>query len=74
MLVLSRRVGEALVINDQIEIKVTEIVGDKVKIGISAPRDMLILRKELMQTVESNKEAANGAATKDLMEFLANLK
>lgn len=74
MLILSRKIGESLLINEFIEVKVTEISGDKVKIGIDAPRDYKILRKELCQTVESNKEAASGVVTKDLLEFIAGLK
>jgi carbon storage regulator len=50
--------GEALVIDGGIEVVVTEISGDHVKIGINAPKDCKVLRKELCQTVESNREAA----------------
>jgi carbon storage regulator len=59
MLVLSRRKGESIVIQDNIEITVLEVEGDVVKIGISAPRDIEILRKELVVAVkESNRESA----------------
>ncbi len=59
MLVLSRRKGEAIIIQDKIEITVLEVDGDTVKIGISAPRDVEILRKELVVSVkETNQEAA----------------
>ena len=59
MLVLSRKTDEALVINGIIEVKIIEISGDKVKLGIDAPRDCKILRKELLKTMDANKEAAN---------------
>ncbi len=74
MLILSRKCGESLLINGQIEVRITEISGDKVKIGIDAPKDFVILRKELCQTVESNKEAACGTVTPDMLKFIAELK
>lgn len=72
MLILSRKIGESLYINDDIEIKIVEVLGDKVKIGISAPRDVKILRSELRQTVESNMEAAAAVAPVNLRNFLSN--
>lgn len=60
MLALSRKKDEAIVINDDIEIKVIEIKGDQVKIGISAPKSVPIYRKEVyVQIQEANKSAAN---------------
>ena len=47
MLVLSRKVDQTIVIQGNITIKVLEIAGDRVKIGISAPRNVVILREEL---------------------------
>lgn len=58
MLVLSRKCEESLVINGDIEIKIVEISGDKVRIGVEAPQNYKILRKELALTVESNRQAA----------------
>ena len=58
MLALSRRKGEALVINNNIEVTVLEVKGDQVKIGISAPKEVPIYRKEVyLQIQDSNKEA-----------------
>lgn len=74
MLILSRKCGESLLINGQIEVRITEISGDKVKIGIDAPKDFVILRKELCQTVESNKEAACRMVTPDMLKFISELK
>ena len=60
MLALSRKKDEAIVINDDIEIKVIEIKGDQVKIGISAPKSVPIYRTEgYVQIQEANKAAAN---------------
>ena len=58
MLALSRKKGEALVINNDIEVTVLEVKGDQVKLGISAPKEVPIYRKEVyLQIQDSNKEA-----------------
>ena len=58
MLALSRKKDEAIIINDDIEITIIEIKGDQVKIGISAPKEVPIYRKEVyLQIQDSNKEA-----------------
>ena len=60
MLVLARKKDEAIVIGDDIDIIVTEISEDKVKIGIKAPKHMKIFRKELLEQVkEENLESAS---------------
>ena len=70
MLALSRKKGEALVINNNVEITILEVKGEQVKIGISAPKEVPIYRKELyVQIQESNKEAMN----EDALEGLKNL-
>lgn len=70
MLALSRKKNEALVINNNVEITVLEIKGEQVKLGISAPREVPVYRKEVyVQIQESNKEAVN----MDGMEALKNL-
>lgn len=70
MLALSRRKGEALVINNNIEVTVLDVRGDQVKLGINAPKQVPVYRKELYtQVQEANKASGN---TSD-MEQLASL-
>lgn len=58
MLILSRKAGESLVLDGGIEIKITEIYGDKVRIGIAAPPQVKVYRKELYATIQENQSAA----------------
>ena len=71
MLALSRKKNEALVVNNNIEITILDIKGDQVKIGISAPKDVSVYRKEVyLQIQEANKEAMNANDLGALAEFL----
>jgi carbon storage regulator len=76
MLVLSRKKGQTLVIDGRIEVTVLEVEGETVKIGIAAPREVRIARKELLQSVrETNEEAATAAIDVGrLKDSLRNLK
>ncbi|MDD6490916.1 MAG: carbon storage regulator CsrA [Firmicutes bacterium] len=70
MLALSRKKNEALIINNNIEITVLEIKGEQVKLGISAPKEVPVYRKEVyVQIQEANQEAVST----DGMEALKNL-
>lgn len=58
MLVLSRKKGESIVIQDQIELTILSVEGDTVKVGISAPKHVDIFRKEVYLSIqESNRES-----------------
>lgn len=70
MLALTRKKGEALVINNNIEITVLEMRGDQIKIGISAPKDVPIYRKEVYLQIQQENEAAISA---DGLDALNNL-
>jgi carbon storage regulator len=66
MLVLRRRAGESLLIGDNIEIELLAVSEHGAKIGIRAPRETMVLRKELKITQQQNERAAQGPA---LAEF-----
>jgi len=73
MLVIRRRAGEALLIGDDVEIEILEMGSSQVKLGIRAPKDVLVLRKEIQIAGEQNREASkqkSGAAVDSLLESL----
>jgi carbon storage regulator len=63
MLVLSRKRNESVVINDQVVVTVVEVRGDKVRLGIQAPRDVPIHRSEVMAAIQRAQEV--GTADQD---------
>lgn len=70
MLALSRKKNEAIIINNNVEVTILEVKGDQVKIGVTAPRDVPVYRKEVyVQIQEANKAAVNV----DGIEALNNL-
>ena len=70
MLALSRKKNEALVINNNVEITILDIKGDQVKLGITAPKEVPVYRKEVyLQIQESNQDAFQWSN----MEALKNL-
>lgn len=71
MLALSRKKNEAIVVNNNVEITILEIKGDQVKLGISAPREVPVYRKEVyVQIQEANKEAMNVENIEGLQDLL----
>mgnify|MGYP005794485173 CR=1 FL=1 len=71
MLVLSRKVGETLVIGDNISITVLSVEPrGNVVLGIDAPKDLLILRKELQQAASTNRESASADASARIINAL----
>ncbi len=75
MLVLSRKLGESILLDDKISITVMEVSKGVVKLGIDAPKEMLILRKELEEIIkDANIKAANRTNLNDLGKLSEKLK
>ncbi|HEX4593800.1 MAG TPA: carbon storage regulator [Bryobacteraceae bacterium] len=74
MLVLRRRVGESLLIGDDVEIEVLAITAQGAKIGIRAPKQTVVLRKELKITQQQNEAAAQEITRADLQQALEKLR
>lgn len=58
MLVLSRRVGESIVIGDNVTVTVLEVRGDVVRVGVDAPRQVTVHREELWRELEEANRAS----------------
>ncbi|MBN1854921.1 MAG: carbon storage regulator CsrA [Pirellulales bacterium] len=59
MLVLSRKKNESIVINDDITIVVVEIRGDKVRLGVDAPKEIPVHRNEVYEAIQRNRQGAD---------------
>ena len=71
MLALTRKKGESLMINNNTEITVLEVRGDQVKIGISAPKEVPVYRKEVyLQIQEENKETMSSSSLEALKKLV----
>lgn len=73
MLIVTRKESESILIGEDIEVIVTEIGAERVKIGIKAPRGIPIIRRELMETKKLNQEASEASGHEKiemLKEFL----
>jgi carbon storage regulator len=71
MLALTRKKGESLVINNDIEITILEIRGDQIKLGVSAPKEVPIYRKEVYtQIQQENRKSADAQNARSCLDSL----
>ncbi|MFG6383977.1 MAG: carbon storage regulator CsrA [Lachnospiraceae bacterium] len=70
MLALTRKKGESIILNNNIEISILELRGDQVKIGISAPKEIPVYRKEVYLQIQKENEEALSA---DSIAALSNI-
>jgi carbon storage regulator len=63
MLVLTRKSNQSIMIGDDIEVSVLSIMGEKVRIGIQAPRDVPVFRKEVYLEIQAERQGAAAPAT-----------
>jgi carbon storage regulator len=69
MLVLTRKINESIIIEENIKIKILEVKGEKVKLGIIAPKNLTILRDELYQEVSNQNKQATDISEQSLKEL-----
>ncbi len=63
MLILSRKPGESFFVGNDIEITISEISGDRVKVVIDAPKEIVVLRKELKELKDVNQDSVKSTGT-----------
>jgi carbon storage regulator len=74
MLVIRRRAGQSVLIGDGVEIEILDASPGKVKLGITAPREILVLRKEIRFTREENLMAAQGVTPEAVRSLVARIR
>ncbi|MBK8162585.1 MAG: carbon storage regulator CsrA [Gammaproteobacteria bacterium] len=62
MLILTRRVGETLVIGDDVTVTVLSVRGNQVRIGVNAPKNVTVHREEIYQRIQQEKDIPQGKA------------
>ncbi len=70
MLVLTRKANQSIMIGDDIEVSVLSVVGEKVRLGIQAPRDVPVFRKEVFLEIQAQNVEAAGSSKAALDEAL----
>jgi len=74
MLVLTRKANQSIMIGDGIEVSVLSVVGEKVRLGIQAPRDVPVFRKEVFLEIQAQNVEAAGSSKADLDRALGAMR
>lgn len=74
MLVLTRKKGQSIILGDEIEFTILDVIGDQIKIGINAPKDIAIYRKEVYTEIKEENTQAAQANIMNFSELLKNIK
>lgn len=74
MLVISRKINESITIGDNIVVTILAVEGDRIKIGIDAPRELIILRQEIFQAVQEQSKIQEMMAEESKPEALEQLR
>jgi carbon storage regulator len=74
VLVLTRKTNQSIMIGDDVEISVLAVTGDKVRIGITAPREVPVFRKEVYLSIQAEKLAAAAGNSGDVQKELRKLQ
>ena len=73
VLVLTRKTNQSIMIGDAIEVAVLAVSRDKIRLGITAPRDVPVFRKEVYLSIQEEQMSADGAASKRVDQALDDL-
>ena len=74
MLVISRKAGESLILSDNIKITILSIGGDRIALGIDAPRSVSVVREELLETIKANRESVDSGKKQNYADIASMLK
>jgi carbon storage regulator len=72
MLYLTRKVGESVIINDNVEVTVIEVRGKSIKLGFTFPPEVSVLRREIYERIQAENRAATEASTRLVEAALEN--
>ncbi len=72
MLSLTRKIGESVIINDNIEVVVCGVNGEQIKLGFVAPKEVSIFRKELYEQIQLENLEATKNSSKDALKNISN--